>query len=331
MPKPQNSYFYYDHEACSFVEVQPGRARWVIRAGVAVAVLAVVAATGAFFLSDGYSTPTELAQREEIETLQGQLAGANSRLTTFSEQLDDLAETDRELYRVVLNADPISEDEFQMGVGGTADRRFDRFSAPTAQLLSTSASTFDRLERQVDLQNRSYQELRRIASEREHELAQQPAILPVRGGRLSSGFGMRYHPILHISRLHAGVDFPTPVGTPIYATGDGRISFSGTRSGYGNVVEIDHALANRRTRYAHLSRFVDGVEVGTMVHRGQLIAYSGNTGLSTAPHLHYEVRQLAADGTDTPMDPVTTFVPGVGVREYQRLLDAARAETISFD
>ncbi len=328
MPTPENSYFYYDHEACAFVEVQPGRSRWIMRIGVGVAVTAVAAFAGAFLFSDAVTTPTELAQREEIEALQSQLAGANARLTTFSEQLDDLAETDRELYRTVLNAEPISEDEFRMGVGGAADHRFDRFSAPTAQLLRQSTSTFDRLERQVSLQTRSYQELRRIAEEREDVLREQPAILPLRGGRLTSGFGMRYHPILHVSRLHAGVDFPAASGTPVYATGDGRVSFAGTRSGYGNVVELDHPLAGRRTRYAHLSRFAEGVREGTAVHRGQLIAYSGNTGLSTAPHLHYEVRRLA---DDTPLDPVGTFVPGVGVQEYQRLLEAARAETISFD
>jgi murein DD-endopeptidase MepM/ murein hydrolase activator NlpD len=329
MPKPQNSYFFYDHEACTFVEVQAGRARWAVRAGVGVALVAALGAAGSFLFSDAFTTPTELAQREEIEALQTELAGANSRLTAFSDELAELSETDRELYRTVLNAEPISEEEFEMGVGGAVDHRFDRFSAPTAQLLQRSTETFDRLERQVALQTRSYDELMRLARSREDELREQPAILPLRNGRLTSGFGMRYHPILHVTRLHAGVDFPTAVGTPIFATGDGEVSFTGNRSGYGNVLEIDHGLVGKRTRYAHLSRFAEGIRPGTRVRRGELVAYSGNTGLSTAPHLHYEVRRM--DTAETPLDPVATFVPGVGVREYQRLVEAARAETLSFD
>jgi len=328
---PQNRYFYYDHEACTFVEVQPGRNRWVARAGVAALLVAALATTGVLYFSDAVTTPHELAQREEIEALRVELAGANTRLTSFSDELSDLARTDRELYRTVLNAEPISEDEFQMGVGGAADHRFDRFSAPTSQLLRRSTETLDRLERQIMLQTRSYEEIMRLARDREEELSEQPAILPIRGGRLTSGFGMRYHPILHTTRMHTGVDFPTPLGTPIYATGAGTISYAGDRAGYGHVLEIDHALVGRRTRYAHLSRMAEGIRPGQRVHRGQLVAFSGNTGLSTAPHLHYEVRALNGDGSDRPIDPVATFVPGVGAREYQRLVAAARAETISFD
>ncbi len=328
---PQNRYFYYDHEACTFVEVQPGRAHWIARGAVAAALLASFATAGTLYFSDAVTTPHELAQRDEIEALRTELAGANTRLTAFSDEIAELARTDRELYRTVLNAEPISEDEFRMGVGGAADHRFDRYSAPSSQLLRRSTETLDRLERQIRLQTRSYEELMRIAQDREEELSEQPAILPIRGGRLTSGFGMRYHPILHVTRLHAGVDFPTAVGTPIYATGDGVVSFAGDRAGYGHVLEIDHRLVGRRTRYAHLSRLAEGVRPGTRVTRGQLVAFSGNTGLSTAPHLHYEVRRMNGDGTDTPVDPVGTFVPGVGAREYQRLVAAARAETISFD
>ncbi len=328
---PSNRYFYYDHEACTFVEVQPGRARWIARSAVAAALVTAFAAAGTLYFSDAVTTPHELAQREEIDALRTELASANTRLTAFSDEIAELARTDRELYRTVLNAEPISEDEFQMGVGGAADHRFDRYSAPSSQLLRRSTETLDRLERQIRLQTRSYEDLMRLAADRSEELSEQPAILPIRGGRLTSGFGMRYHPILHTTRLHAGVDFPTPVGTPIYATGDGTVSFAGDRSGYGHVLEIDHRLVGRRTRYAHLSRLAEGIAPGTRVTRGQLVAFSGNTGLSTAPHLHYEVRRLNGDGTDTPVDPVGTFVPGVGAREYQRLVAAARAETISFD
>ena len=328
---PDNSFYYYDHDACTFVEVEPSRKGLWLKAGAVLCLSLVLSAVGVGLMSQVLSSPKEVAQAEEIDALRGQLTEANAQLTSFSDDLASLAETDREIYRTVLNADPITEDEFQMGVGGSNEdaRRFARYSTPTADLLSETTETFDRLERQLELQRQSYDQIRSLATRRDAVLRQQPAILPLRGARLTSGFGMRYHPILRVSRMHAGVDFPTPVGTPLYATGDGRISFVGPKGGYGNVIEVEHPLAGKLTRYAHLARVADGVRVGTLVQRGQTIAYSGNTGLSTAPHLHYEVRRL--DDDRTPLDPVATFVPDVTPAQYRELLEAARSQTISFD
>lgn len=324
-----NRFFFYDHDACTFVEVEPSRKGMWLKAGAVLCLSLVLSAVGVGVLSSMMTSPAEVAQAEEIDALRGQLASAHSQLTGFSEELEELAETDREIYRTVLNAEPISEDEFQLGVGGASDDRFARFSTPTAELLTETAETFDRLERQLELQSRSYDEIRSLATDRDAVLRQQPAILPLKGARLTSGFGMRFHPILRVSRMHAGVDFPTPVGTPLYAAGDGTVSFVGTKSGYGNVVEIDHPLAGKVTRYAHLSRAADGIRVGSAVRRGQTVAYSGNTGLSTAPHLHYEVRLLNEERT--PINPVATFVPDVTPAQYRELLEAARSQTISFD
>ena len=325
---PKNSYYYYDHEACTFVEVQPSKTRWIMQAGLMLVGALVLSGIGVWTLSSTRTTPNELAQQSEIDALREQLTMANDQLASFSDELAQLSETDRELYRTVLNAEPISEDEFQVGVGGARTDDFSRFNGPTGDLLLQTSDTFDRLQRQLTLQTRSYEELERLARERQDEIRQQPAILPLRNARLTSGFGRRYHPILRTVRMHNGVDFPTPRGTPLMATGDGVISFVGVRSGYGNVVEVDHPLAGRRTRYAHLTRAAPGIQVGTSVQRGQVIAYSGNTGLSTAPHLHYEVRRLS---DDEPLNPVATFVPGVSASEYQEILQAAQRENASFD
>ena len=322
----RNSYYYYDHESCTFKKVEPNRTRALLHAGLVIGLALIFGIAGLWAVTTTSTSPTELAQGHEIEALQGELVVANKRVGEFSKKLERLSETDRELYRTVFEADPISEDEFALGVGGSDDEAADRYSAPTAHLLRQTSATFDKLERQLELQTLSYEELRQVAERQQSKIRQQPAILPLRGARLTSGFGMRRHPILRTVRMHKGVDFPTPTGTPIYATADGVVSFAGVRSGYGRVVEIRHPLAGRRTRYAHLSRPV--VSAGSAVRRGQLIAYSGNTGLSTAPHLHYEVHRLA-DGQ--AIDPVVTFVPGVNAKEYQELLEAARRETASFD
>jgi murein DD-endopeptidase MepM/ murein hydrolase activator NlpD len=114
---------------------------------------------------------------------------------------------------------------------------------------------------------------------------------PVNGARLTSGFGNRRHPVLGYTRMHAGVDFGAPIGTPILAAGDGVISRASVMGGYGNVVDVTHD-GTWSTRYAHLSRFAPGLRAGDRVTQGQVIAYSGNTGRSTGPHLHYEVRRM---------------------------------------
>lgn len=326
---PHNRFYHYDHESCSFVEVEPNRTGLFLKIGAIVALSCVLAAIGVGVLSQFVTSPAEVAQQDEISALQHELEGANVRLASFSAKVEDLAETDRELYRTVLNAEPISEEEFQMGVGGTETKSFGRFSAPTSELLRQTSESFDRLERQLTVQSRSYDELRSIAGERDAELREQPAILPVRGARMTSGFGMRFHPILRTSRMHAGVDFPVAPGSPVYATGEGRVSFVGQRGGYGNVLEIEHPLANKLTRYAHLTRAADGIRVGSSVARGQVVAYSGNTGLSTAPHLHYEVRQMNRE--QTPINPLSTFVPDVSPAEYRAMVQAGESQTLSFD
>jgi murein DD-endopeptidase MepM/ murein hydrolase activator NlpD len=126
---------------------------------------------------------------------------------------------------------------------------------------------------------------------------------PINGARLTSGFGNRRHPVLGYTRMHAGVDFGAPIGTPIYAAGDGIVARAGVMGGYGNVVDLDHD-ATWSTRYAHISRFAPGLRSGDRVTQGQVIAFSGNTGRSTGPHLHYEVRR-----NGQPINPMGVGVP----------------------
>ncbi|MBV9570100.1 MAG: M23 family metallopeptidase [Alphaproteobacteria bacterium] len=112
---------------------------------------------------------------------------------------------------------------------------------------------------------------------------------PVDGARITSGFGMRFHPVLGYSRMHKGVDFGVPIGTPVMAAGAGVIQQEGRLGGYGNFISVNHQNGYS-TAYGHLSRFAPGIHVGSRVRQGQVIAYSGNSGMSTGPHLHYEIR-----------------------------------------
>ncbi|TFG47962.1 MAG: M23 family metallopeptidase, partial [Gemmatimonadales bacterium] len=111
---------------------------------------------------------------------------------------------------------------------------------------------------------------------------------PIDGARLSSGFGMRKHPILRYTRMHRGTDFAAPSGTPIYAAGDGTVEIAGRKGAYGKYVRLRHN-STYQTAYAHMSRFAKGTRSGARVRQGQVIGYVGTTGRSTGPHLHYEV------------------------------------------
>jgi murein DD-endopeptidase MepM/ murein hydrolase activator NlpD len=143
---------------------------------------------------------------------------------------------------------------------------------------------------------------------------------------------MRVHPVLGYSRMHAGVDFGAPVGTPILAAGDGVVTRVGWMGGYGNVVDISHG-DTYSTRYAHISRFSSGLSVGDRVTQGQVIAFVGNTGRSTGPHLHYEIRRNGA-----PINPMGADVPTGTVLNAQALsrfqternrIDGLRRDAIS--
>ena len=149
---------------------------------------------------------------------------------------------------------------------------------------------------------------------------------PVDGARISSGFGRRRHPILGYTRVHQGLDFAVPTGTPVMAAGNGTVVYAGRQGGYGNFVVINHSNGYQ-TAYAHLSRFGSAVRTGARVRQGQIVAYSGSTGMSTGPHLHYEVR---VDGEQ--VNPLTVKVANGRRLEGQELLayqaERTRIETL---
>ncbi|MCY4205258.1 MAG: M23 family metallopeptidase [Bacteroidetes bacterium] len=274
-----------------------------------------------WLLIGAFSTsPQERTLISENLALQEELSDSHNRVTNLVEQLEDLTETDRELYRVILQADTIPDDIWQMGVGGTDPySRFDGFSISTAQLLRDHAELIDELERKIALQNISYDNLRRLGYKMQKKLEQLPTIQPAQG-RLSSTFGIRLHPILNYRRMHAGVDISIPNNSPIYATGGGIVELVSSNAGYGKYIIIDHPDAGYKTLYGHLNAPLPHIKEGVKVVRGEQIALSGNTGLSVAPHVHYEVR----DQNNHALNPISFFEPGMTIQEYQLLLNQAK-------
>lgn len=322
-----NRYYHYDHESCTFVEVQPSRGRRLGLAGALLAATCVLSVALTWGLDRFMGTPEEIALRDENQALQSQLDLVLDRMGTYSQRLESLAEHDQVLYRTLLGAEPISEEVRQVGVGGTDTyEEFSRYSPSTSNLLRETAQQLDGIERQISLQNTSFRELESLARSRELALAQMPAIKPV-DGPVVSGFGRRMHPKLKVRRMHAGLDFLVNTGTPVFSTGEGVVKKVAYSAGYGKHVVIDHKDAGYTTLYAHLSEVPKHIRRGKKVKRGEEIALSGNTGLSTGPHLHYEVR----DTDRRPLNPVQFFAPTMTPQEYARLLEEASRPTMPLD
>lgn len=323
----KNNYFYYDHDACCFVEVQKRSTRIVIRTtGIALGMLAF-ALVLALTMDQFIRTPQEVALLNENAILQRHLEDVKNRIAQASIELDELKNLDQNLYRSLLQSDAIPEDVRQVGVGGSDPfDAFNRFSPVTADLLNETSERIEQLERQVGLQSDSFRELMILVEDREAALAEMPAIVPSEGA-IVSGYGMRFHPVLKVRRMHYGIDVAVWTGTSVVATGDGIIKAVGKGSSLGNYVKIEHAAAGYTSVYGHLSKIPGNIRRGIKVKRGELIAFSGNTGLTSAPHLHYEVH----DKNGRALNPLAFLVPSMTPSEYQKLLRETQRSTVSLD
>jgi murein DD-endopeptidase MepM/ murein hydrolase activator NlpD len=196
-----------------------------------------------------------------------------------------------------------------------------------SELVIQTAMRLDKIRKKIYVQSESFDELIAYASEKEEMLGSIPAIQPLSNKdlkRTASGFGYRIHPIYKISKFHSGMDFTAPTGTEVYSTGNGVIStVKSARRELGNHIIIDHGFGYQ-TVYAHLDKF--SVRVGQKVKRGDVIGYVGNTGLSTAPHLHYEV---LVNGRH--VDPAMYYFNDLTPEEYDRMLEISSKSGQTFD
>ncbi|MFZ0456133.1 MAG: M23 family metallopeptidase [Ignavibacteriaceae bacterium] len=223
--------------------------------------------------------------RSENKSLKRELKSMIAKYRDMSVKIDSLAKTNNEL-RLAVNLHPLSDDELKVGVGGGYfDNTIDFLSNDAEDELAKATSFVDEISRKISFEKNQFLEISKQLKENRKLSLCIPAIKPCIGA-ISDGFGMRMHPILHIRRMHEGIDFIADVGSPVYATGNGRVVFIGRRGGYGLTVELDHGYGYH-TIYAHLSKVL--VKEGQKVTRGTQIAKTGDSGLSTGPHLHYEV------------------------------------------
>ncbi len=279
------------------------------------------------FIWDKYTdSPEKKRLNRELAAVSAQYGKLDNDLITYNEKLNYLKEKDNNLYRMVLGVEPVDSYTWESGVGGSDN--YERFNNITNNdIVIATTQKIDKLGRQLDLQSKSLNNLAELAKEKEEELKAIPSIRPLTESsdiKLLSGFGMRKHPIHKIKKMHFGIDFNAKRGTPIHSTGDGEVvKTRKSASGYGNHVVIDHGFGYK-TLYAHMQDIE--VKKGQKITKGEIIGTVGNTGTSTAPHLHYEVIQKGKK-----VDPIHFCVDGLSPEEYKEMTELAADENQYFD
>ena len=246
--------------------------------------LGVILLLGSFLLLDYSRTNVD---RSELKRLRVQNQLQHNELREFANRLEDvrkemviLAQNDAKMRALAQISHPTGNPEnIQVGIGGPLE------SAPASD-MSSLQQQIDQIRASIDLRRESQEEVRGFLTEQSSLLSSKPNGLPSRGW-LTSNFGMRNSPFSGKRTMHEGIDIAARIGTPVYATAAGIVSRAQIENGYGKLIVIDHGYGYK-TYYGHNSKLV--VKVGQRIKRGDLIAASGNTGTSTGPHVHYEVR-----------------------------------------
>ncbi len=309
--------YYYNTHTCNYERIRVSKMD-VFLNFLGFLLLVLVFAVGIIFtLSRFYDTPKLTNLKKEREVIIQSYQDLHQELSTNEEHLASLAEKDDGIYRVYFEQKPIPTSIRKGGVGGTSRRSgIYESSNSDKELMIGTYEKIDQLNHEILVQEKSYNLIDELAYDKAKMYASIPAIQPISIDdmtRLASIFGMRMHPLLHFERKHEGIDFTAPSGTPIHASGNGYVeaAFYSTSGGY--MVVINHGYSYQ-TRYLHMSKF--DVVKGQKVKRGDVIGYVGSTGLSRAPHLHYEVLK-----NGEPVNPVHYFNKNLTQEQYELIVE----------
>jgi murein DD-endopeptidase MepM/ murein hydrolase activator NlpD len=261
---------------------------------------------------------------KENQSLRQEISVFNKDLNLILEVLNDIQNKDDNIYRAIFEADPYPDYKRKLGTGGNPIKFKKYENIEYGELVVEIVQKLELIEKKLSSQSKSFDEVFEITKEKQKMLKAIPSIQPINNRdltRIASGFGMRMHPIYKILKMHKGMDFTAPVGTEIYATGDGVIEKVGWTGGYGKTILINHGYGYK-TRYAHCSKFK--CKKGQKVKRGDHIGYVGNTGQSTGPHLHYEVFK-----NKRQINPVNFFFNDLSPEEYDKVIEISSRPTQS--
>ncbi|MGL5682837.1 MAG: M23 family metallopeptidase [Marinifilaceae bacterium] len=318
--------YKYNRETLSYDKIEiswQDRLRKFIKRVISTLCLSTIIFMLVFTFID---SPKEKMLRREKEEILAQYNILNSEMERLNAVLTDLERRDDNIYRVVFESDPIDVNIRRAGTGG-ANKYEALKNMDNAEMIITTSRKLDQLSKAMYIQSKSYDEIESLAKNKIDMAASIPAILPLALAdekvRISSAYGFRMHPFYKTVKMHYGMDFSGPIGTPIYATGNGRVKTAEKSKGYGLCIEIDHGYSYS-TLYAHLDKYI--VKKGQRVKRGDIIGYLGNTGMSFGPHLHYEVRR-----SNVPQNPINFYFNDLTPDEYDRLVQIANNTGQSMD
>ncbi|KIX21943.1 peptidase M23 [Flavobacterium sp. 316] len=320
--------YYYDSENLAYKRIKPQRRK---KFGYLFLFLLSSALFGFLCLillinTPYFETPKDKLLTSELEYMKLNYTLLNKKMDLMSEGINAIGERDNNIYRIYFNTTPISEEERKAGFGGV-NRYKSLEGYNNSELVINTTKRVDQLTKELVIQSRSLDEIVTLAKQKEKLLAAIPAIQPVKNEdlkRMASGYGYRSDPFTKIRKFHYGMDFTSPSGTPIYATGDGVVlKADNSLSGYGNHIEINHGYGYV-TLYAHLSKY--NCRPGQKVKRGDIIGYVGSTGRSEAPHLHYEVIK-----NGEKVNPINFYYGSISAEEYVAISKLATQENQSLD
>ncbi|MBQ2438311.1 MAG: peptidoglycan DD-metalloendopeptidase family protein [Paludibacteraceae bacterium] len=301
-------------ETLAMEQVEHGLGYWLRQTGIYILAGIVLGVLFLFLFLTFFPSPREKQLQREKEALQSQLEVLNRQVDQMQIVMADLQQRDDNLYRVLFGAEPIP-----LSIRQGTQRKisyYEQIAQMTNNQLSADlAMKVDVLEKEIYVQAKSYDEVLEMAKNQEVRMENIPAIQPVMNKdlkRVASGYGMRIDPVYHVRKFHQGMDFTAPTGTEVFATGNAKVSFVGWKQGYGNTVILDHGFGYQ-TLYAHLYKAL--VRKGQKVRRSDIIALVGNTGKSTGPHLHYEVRL-----NGRPVDPRNYYFYDLSPEEYDQMI-----------
>jgi len=280
-------YYYFSENSLAFVELKSFKSKLIIYISLTSLLFTTLLFGGYFFISSVTNTRGDLASvKNENRYLESKLIELTDRYETLQLNLNSLGEKTENL-RIAANLEPISDDERLLGVGGGSfDNSLDFLITSDDLDLEKAIIFIDNITNKFEFERLQYREIENKMKTNMSLFESIPAMVPTKGEYIGSRFGVRTHPILKIRKMHTGIDFVVNTGAPVYSPGRGKVVYIGRNGGYGLEMEIDHGFGYR-TRYAHLSKVL--VKRGQKIMRGDVIAKTGNSGLSTGPHLHYEI------------------------------------------
>ncbi len=306
--------FHINPKTLELEQVEHGIAYWLRQSGLYILGGIVLGIVFLFIFLLIFPSPREKQLQQEKEALHAHLEMLNRQVDQMQLVMTDLQQRDDNLYRVLFGAEPIP-----LSIRQGAQRKisyYEQIAQMTNDQMASSLSLkVDVLEKELYVQTKSFDEIIEMAKTREVRMENIPAIQPVLNKdlkRVASGYGVRIDPVYHVRKFHQGMDFTAPTGTEVFATGNAKVIFTGWKQGYGNTVILDHGFGYK-TVYAHLYKSL--VRKGQKVKRYDIIALVGNTGKSTGPHLHYEVRL-----NDRAVDPRNYYFYDLSPEEYDQMI-----------